>query len=161
MAIGDKMTKIVLGVVVAGLMLGYVFPVGLNAINENPTYEVTADENVQTQITGPLEFNVTSSTVGSSATIELINTDTGDTESQTINEGNSVEYNNIDGGTVNVTLEAVNSGGETTAPNVIGITAETGTGFGWSGASKSIFGVIGIFLVLVPLIALAKEAMDA
>jgi len=157
MAMANKMTKVILGIVIAGLMLGYVFPVGLNAINENPTYDVTTEEGVQTQVSGPLDVNVTSSTAGSSATVELINTNTGDTESNSVNVGETVEYTQIEGGTANVTVNSVESG----TPNTIGLGIETNTGFGWSGASQSIFSVIGIFLVIVPLVVLAREAMNA
>jgi len=87
----------------------------------------------------------------------LINTNTGDTESNSVNVGETVEYTQIEGGTANVTVNSVESG----TPNTIGLGIETNTGFGWSGASQSIFSVIGIFLVIVPLVVLAREAMNA
>lgn len=151
------MIPVVLGVVVTGLMLGYVFPVGLNAVNENPTYDVTLEEGTQQQIKGELSATVTSSTAGSDATVELENTDTGDTESQTINEGETATYTNLDGGVVNVTVVSVTSG----TPNTVDAEIEPETGFGWSQGSKSVFGVLGLFLVLVPLVVLAREAMNA
>ena len=73
MVTANKMTKVILGTVIAGLMLGYVFPVGLNAINEDPTYDITADEDVNTEISSPLYVNVTDTNPGTDATVELIN----------------------------------------------------------------------------------------
>lgn len=37
MAIADRMTRVILGVVIAGILLGNVFPVGLDALNAADT----------------------------------------------------------------------------------------------------------------------------
>jgi len=37
MAIANKMTRVILGVVIAGILLGNVFPVGLDALNAADT----------------------------------------------------------------------------------------------------------------------------
>lgn len=157
MELGNKMIGLVLGVVIAGLMLGYVFPIGLNQVNEDPTYEgVSIDEGEEVEIESALNASVTSSTADSDATIELTDTETGDTSSQTINEGDSATYE-LESGTANVTVNSVDSG----TPNTVNADFTVDKGFGWDDGSQSIFGVLGIFLVLVPLIALTKMAMDA
>lgn len=158
MSLDKKMISVILGVVIAGIMLGYVFPVGLNSLNEDPTYNLTQEDNTQYQVQESLNSTVTSSSSGTSATIQLTDTTTGATETQTINVGESAEFNSLDGGYVNVTVDSVVDTGtanETTADY------QVEQGFGWSGGAQNIFGVLGIMLVLVPLIALAKSAMNA
>lgn len=160
MAIGNKMTKIILGVVIAGLLLGYVFPVGLNAVNEDPTYTITSDESEEVNVQERLNATVTSSDTTTSpdqATIKLEDLQTGTTETQTIENGSSAEYSTLEGGTVNVTVTDVTSG----SPNTVTADYTVEQGFAWDDNSQTIFGVLGIFLVIVPLIVLAKIAMRA
>lgn len=157
MAIGNKMMKVILGVVIAGLMLGYVFPVGLNQANADPTYSITQDEGVEVTVQERLNSTVTTSSSGTSATIELKDTQTGTTESQTINVGDTAQYNTLEGGYVNVTVDAVNSG----TPNTIEATYTVEQGFAWQDSSQTIFGIVGLFLVIVPLVVLAKQAINA
>lgn len=44
MAIAGRMTRIILGVVIAGILLGNVFPVGLDAINAADTSSWTSSQ---------------------------------------------------------------------------------------------------------------------
>lgn len=45
--LANKMTKTILGVVIAALLLGYVFPVGLDALNGADTSSwTTAQQNI-------------------------------------------------------------------------------------------------------------------
>jgi len=150
------MTKVILGVVIAGLMLGYVFPVGLNQVNEDPTYSVTLDEGNEEVVQEGVNTTVTSSTAGSSATIEVVDTQTGDNVTKTINVGDSAQYE-LDSGYVNVTVNSVNSG----TPNTVNADYTVEQGFAWSDGSRSIFQILGLFLVIVPLVVLAREAMRA
>lgn len=158
MALGNKMTKIILGVVIAGLLLGYVFPVGLNAVNEDPTYTLTQDEGTEYVVQERL--NATATTVDATndeVTLQLKDTQTGTTESQTISNGSTATYSTLEGGTVNVTVTDTTSG----TPNTATLDYEVEQGFAWDDNSQTIFSVLGIFLVIVPLIVLAKLAMRA
>lgn len=157
MPMGKRMMKVVLGVVIAGLLLGYVFPVGLNAVNAPQEYSITQDESSEVVVQERLNSTVTASSAGTSATIELKDTQTGTTESQSINVGDTATYSTLEGGTVNVTVDAVNSG----TPNTINATYEVEQGFAWDDSSQTIFQLLGLFLVIVPLVVLARQAMKA
>lgn len=44
MAIANKMTRVILGIVIAGILLGNVFPVGLDALNSADTSSWTSEQ---------------------------------------------------------------------------------------------------------------------
>lgn len=160
MPIGKHMTKVILGVVIAGLLLGYVFPVGLNAVNEDPTYNLTQDEGTEYQVQERLNSTVTNSYApgaGDNATVQLKDTQTGTTVSKTIDNGTTVQYTGLEGGYVNVTVNDITSA----SPNTIGLEYQVEQGFAWDDSSQTIFSTLGIFLVIVPLIVLAKLTMAA
>jgi hypothetical protein len=156
--LGQKMTMAVMGIVVAGLLLGYVFPVGLNAVNEDPTYSLTVDEGTEVEVQERL--NATATTVDATndeVTLQVKDTQTGTTESQTIQNGSTAQFSTLEGGFVNVTVTDTNTG----TPNSTTLDFEVEQGFAWDDSSKSIFSVLGIFLVLVPLVVLGRMAMQA
>jgi len=149
----QKMIAVVMAVVISGLLLGYVFPVGLDALNDDVTYDYSVDNQTTTEVVSGLELTVNGVTADTSATIELNDTETGTTEEYTINEGDTQAYTQLNQD-VNVTLD------NATATTATG-TVSTETGYGWSDGSKSVYGALGIFLVLVPLVVMARLAMDA
>lgn len=158
MPVGQKMMKVILGVVIAGMLLGYVFPVGMSAVNEDPTYNKTLEEGTETEIQAQLNATATSiDPTEDQITLEVKDTETGTTESQTISNGSTVQYTTLEGGWVNATVNSVDSG----TPNTTDVEFEVEQGYAWDDSSQSIFSILGIFLILVPLIVLAKEAMEA
>lgn len=158
MTLGERMTKVILGIVIASILLGYVFPVGLNAVNDDPSYEVNLEQGNETVIQERLNATATDvNATSDEATIEVKDTQTGTTETQTISNGSTVQYNGLEGGYVNVTVNSVNSG----SPDNVDTTFVVEQGFAWSDASQRIFGVLGLFLILVPLIVLARQTMSA
>lgn len=154
MKIANKMITVILGIVIAGLMLGFVFPTGLNAINEDPSYTVNSSVSEQISVDTKINATITDATSGTSATVQLTDTETGDTESKVINVGENATYTTLPGGEVSAT---VNSATATSAE----VTYQPDKDYGWSDGSKSIYSVLGIFFVIVPLVVLAKMAMKA
>lgn len=156
----SKLVAVILGVVIAGVLLGTVFPIGLNQVNEDNTYNVTLENNTETTIQANLNATLTGAgeSTTDTATIKLEDTEDGSTESNTIDNGTTVSYTTLTGGTVNVTLNNVDT---TVSPDIAEVTMDVPKDFAWDSGSKSIYSVFGIFLIIVPLIVLAKQALKA
>lgn len=159
-----KQTSAILGVIIAlmigGVLIANLLPVGINEMQEDDTYNVTSGEgNEVVVIDGKLNATVTSTTIGSpdTATIELKNPDSGNTATNTIDNGSTVTYT-LDGESLNVTLNDVN---DSPTPNESSYTVDVPPDFGWSDSSKTLWGLLPLFFVLVPLVVVAGWAMKA
>lgn len=151
---GRQGTAIILGIVVIGILLGYVLPIGIGAVT-NPTEEVTFTQDVNTDVDiNPLIVsNVTEVNDGVNATVELTDSDTQSTTTATIDQG-STQTLTLEGNDIDVTVD------DTTATSAT-LTYVIPSDYGWDSGSQSLFGLIPLFLVLVAVIAVIGFAMDA
>lgn len=157
MANGNQMaTKVmsaILAVVIAGILIGYVFPIGLNAANSGGTANLTQDVNTQYDVTDSVVSNVTGVSA-SGANFTVNDTDTAESASFTdVSAGNSKTLS-WQGGTINVTVENVDTSADTAT-----LKYEYPQTYGWDNAETDIYGLLPIFLVLVPLGVLAAFVM--
>lgn len=150
--LASKATSVILAVVIAGILLGYVFPVGLGAYSGPDTAEMNSTVGQDVKITSDLYQNVNNidDTTGE-ATVVLEDRDTGESETLTLQEGDtqSIGFSN---GNIEVSADEVGT-------DYAVITYTHPTDYGWSGGESALFGVLGIFLVLVPLGVLAGYVM--
>lgn len=156
MASTKSMASRVMGIVivaaVAAILLGGVFPVGIDIMVTDDSQQLTQNEGTTYEVD---QFETNATSVSSTdATIEL--TYDGTTTSNTISEGSSQVYN-LEGGDVNVTVNSVDT---STSPNSTTVTYEYATDFGWPGAVGTIFSSLVYFLILLPLAALAAIVVD-
>lgn len=147
---------LVLAVVIAGMLIGYVFPIGMNAMNEpqSSTYTMSEGETVEvaTNLNATLDnvndtnddVNLTLTSVDSGTTYTVSTLSTGDNTTVSTDLGDVTVYN----------VENVNS---TTAK----LKFETSPDFGWDDSTQSIYGIFGIFLILTVLMALAGWAVKS
>lgn len=156
MASTSKMAKTVVGVVIAAtigaVLLGAVFPVGINFMVSDDSTTLTQDNGTSYTV-DEFETNVTDVT-SSGATIEM--THDGSTVTNTVSTGSSTDYS-LPGGTVNVTVDSTDT---STTPDQATVTYTYDTTFGWPDAVALIFNSLVYFLILLPLAALAAIVVD-
>jgi hypothetical protein len=150
----NKMVGVIIALVIGGILIGYLLPVGIGAVN-SPTNETLTQDVGSTYgiASGQINTTVTSVTDGTDATVELEHVEDGTTESNTVNVGSTTEYS-LPGGDVNVTVSEANSG----TPGNATVTYEYSE-YGWSDGAKSLYGLMPLFLVLVPLVVVVGWAM--
>lgn len=150
------MVGVVLALVIAGVLVGYVLPIGINSVESPDTFNETQDVSVTYEVDAQLNSTVTSVNDGVNATVELYDESSDTTTSQTIDVGSTASYD-LPGGTVNVTVNSATAG----SPDTASLTYEVPNDFGWDDGAQSIFGLIPLFLVLVPLVVVVGWAMKA
>lgn len=144
---------LVVGIAVAAIIASVMFPVAINAIEGNETATLTQDTSTTYEVNGELESTVTATTDGSDATVELNDTRTAGTTSNTISVGSSQEYD-LQGGTVDVTVDSATSTGAT-------VTYEYDRDYAYSDGASSLWGILGLSIVLVVLLFLLSTARRA
>lgn len=149
--------SLILTLVIAGILIGYVFPIGMNAMNETntDTYTMSAGDtvNVTNDVTAYL-ININTSASPTTLNMTVNDTDNGDSYSiDDLAEGDSVTLE-TEQGDLEVAFASEDSGDaevEFTYANE----------FGWSGASRNIYGILGIFLILILLIMVTTLVFKA
>lgn len=147
---------IILALVVAGVLIGYILPIGIGAVNEPIQSTQTQDIGETYNVSSNLDSEVTSVTDGTSATVALTDTEAGETQSQTVNVSENGTYN-LPGGDVTVTVNNATSG----TPSTAELTYQVPSDFGWSSGAQSVYGLIPLFLILAPLVVIVGWSMDA
>lgn len=158
MANGKQMTQkvvaLVLALVIGAILIGNVLPVGINATTEDSTINLTQDEGTEyVVVDGKLNSTVTGSdttTDPDQTTIELKDVESGNTVSNTVENGSTVTYS-IGGESVNVTVNDVTSG----TPSTVDVTYSVPPDYGWDDGTQSLWTLIPVFLVLGALVLLA------
>lgn len=149
----SKIITAVLGVVIAGILLGYVFPVGLDAANQDPTTNITQNVSKDYEVTNEVVSNVTGVS-SSGANITLNDTNTAESASYTDLSAGDTKTVNWQGG--DITLEVISVD---TSANTAEVKYDYPADYGWSDSESQIFDILPIFLVLVPLAVLAGKIM--
>jgi hypothetical protein len=148
------MVGVVLALVIAGVLIGYLLPIGVSSVESDETINQTQDVGTTYEVDAQLNSTVTSVTDGTDATVELYDESSDTTVSKTVAVGSTVNYQ-LPGGNVSVTVNEANSG----TPGNASLTYEVPNDFGWDDGAQSLFGLLPLFLVLVPLVVVVGWAM--
>lgn len=148
---------LIMAVVIAGILIGNVLPVGMNAINEDrtDTHDMAESETIEVAT----NLNATLDDVEDSSgdiNLTLKDTTTGSTYTVTDLAVGSNETKSIgDLGDVTVYNEEQIDNGNST------VMFEFSNDFGWSESTQSVYSILGIFLIVAILTALAGWAVKA
>jgi uncharacterized protein (UPF0333 family) len=143
---------LIVGLVVASIVGAVMVPVAIDNIEGDQTNVLTQDTSTTYEVDARLNSTVTATTDGTDATIELNDTRTAGTTSNTINVGSSAEYE-LEGGTVNVTVDSATSTGAT-------VTYEYPRDYSYSDGASALWGILGLTIVLGVFLLLIGRAID-
>ena len=153
----DKDLSIIMGAVlavaIAGILIGYVFPIGLDAMNTQPTNNITQDVNQDYTVTAEVVSNVTGVS-SSGANITLNDTETTESASYTDVSAGTNKTVNWQGGTITLEVISVDTSEDTAT-----VKYDYPSDYGWSDGESSLYDILPIFVVLVPLGVLAGLVM--
>lgn len=136
----------VVTVVVLALLAGLVLPISVNAIDESDT---ELEQNESETYTVTIDLETTANTIDDTSddvTVTLEDADTGDSDSATIDEGNTSTLT-VEGEEIDVTVEAVQDG--TTAT----LSYTYPTTYGWPDTIGTLFGLLPELLIATVLTA--------
>lgn len=151
------MVGIIIALVIGGVLIGYLLPIGVSSVNTPATVNQTQDVGTTYQLkSGLINSTVNSVVDATSATITLEDTESGTTEQNTVNVDSTTEYT-LQGGNVNVTVNSASSG----TPGTAEISYEIPNDYGWGDGAQGLFGLLPLFIVLVPLIVVVGWAMKS
>lgn len=150
--------SIILAITVGIIVASVLIPVAIDELEGNETVTQTQDVDTTYQISGELESNLTSVTTGTTdtATVELNDTRTSGTTSNTIDNGSTVDYS-LDGGTVTVGVEDVD---DTTSPNQATLNYTYEKDYSYSDGASALWGILGLTIVLGVFIYVIRLAVD-
>lgn len=137
---------LVVAIMIFGVLAAVMLPVAIDQIEGNQTTTLTQDVDTTYEVNSELDSNVTSVTVGTtdSATIELNDTRTSGTTSNTIDNGTTTDYD-LEGGTVTVGVEDVD---DSPSPNQATANYTYSNDYAYGSGASSIWGVLGLAIVL-------------
>jgi len=152
---GQAGTRAAIGLVitisVAVLVGAVLLPVAIDNIEGNTTTAINQTDGETYDVNGELTSTLTdSSDTDSDVTVELNDTRTAGTTSNTISVGDTADYN-LDGGTVTVGVES-----ESTGYATANYTYDKD--YAYSDGARSIWGLLGLAVVLVLLLFLVSKA---
>lgn len=152
----QKMVGVIIALVIGGILIGYLLPVGIGAVNSPNNVTDTQDVSSTYQLaSGQINSTVTEVNDGSNATIELVHVADGTTVTNTVDVSSSQSYA-LPGGDVNVTVDSANAG----TPGNATVTYEY-QNYGWSDGSTDLYNLLPLFFVLVPLVVVVGWAMQS
>lgn len=144
---------LVIAITVFSLLAALLLPVSIGAIEGDTTATLNQTTSTDYDVNGELVSTVTATTAGADATVELNDTRTSGTTSNTINEGDNATYS-LDGGDVVVTVD------EATAGYAV-VSYEYSSDYDYSGAASSLWSVLALAIVLAALLYLIGIALSA
>lgn len=131
-------TLVAFGVLV--LFVGLLLPAVITAANTDATVTENLNKSTPETVTDGLNITLTKSD-GTNATIELEDTVTFESETNTLTEGDTVTYT-INNETTNVTADAID-------PNWAITTVEYSRTYGWAAGPKAFVGQLDVLLALL------------
>lgn len=150
MASSRKAVGIVVALLVAGLLVGVLFPVAINAISGPADTTVSQDTGETYQLSGPdLNATLDEVTEDTEATY-TIETET-DSETVTVNL-DETETATVDGYEVDVTPTEIGTDSATTQ-------YEYPRTYGWGGSASAMWGILPIMIVLAALLMFVQMAV--
>lgn len=155
----ESILLLIITLVIGGILIGYVFPVGMNAMNDTDEYTEQLEKGVETNITDGVTAYVSAvnNTEGNCTILVNVTDDTTTTYTyDNFKPADSNETEDTDLGELTTSLDSVDDATHVT------VTFVTEKGFGWGSAERNIYGILGIFLILsilVVVIALVMKGM--
>lgn len=143
---------LVVTLVVATIVGAVLAPVAIDSIEGDDNATLEQDTGTTYEVNGALDSTVTETTDGSSATVELNDTRTSGTTSNTVTVGSTAAYD-MQGGTVNVTVDSATGTGAT-------VTYEHDRDYAMSGGASSLWGILGLVIVLGMFLLVLGKALD-
>lgn len=143
---------LVVGLLVAAVIGAVMIPVAIDSIEGDETNTLAQDTGTVYDVNGELTSTVTDTTAGTSATVELNDTRTAGTTSNTVSVDSTTTYA-MDGGDVNVTVDEANAGNAT-------VSYAYDRDYAYSDGAQSLWGILGLAIVLALVLFLLREAMD-
>lgn len=123
------------------LLIGLIFPTAIDASHTDATAGFELSEGENTTVTDGLRMAV-ESVEGDNATISLTDTQTRESERQTLTIGETGTFT-TNGETSNVTVESINSNNVTTS------TVEYSRTYGWGDGPKTFVDNLGLILAIL------------
>lgn len=156
--------KAILGIImtltIVGILIGLVFPVAMDGLNESVTDETTLT-------VGGDEYNVTSDMTA--VAISINGTSSPDTVNITVNDtANDDSYKLTDLeegdetkletelGDLNITVNSIDA-----TADEVDVTFTHDKEFGWSSAGRSLYSILGVFLVIILLVVVSGLVLKA
>lgn len=155
MSLGGSASKavgLVVGLAVLALLAAFLMPVGLNALYADSTSTLNQNVSDTYEVNGQLESTVTAVTDGADATIELNDTRTAGTTSNTINVGSNATYS-LSGGDVVVTVTEAGT-------DYAVAEYEYSRDYAFSDGAQGLWSIIGLALVLIVFLFAISRATD-
>lgn len=143
---------LVVSIVVAAIIGSVMVPVAIDSIEGDETTTLTQDTSTTYEVNGVLNSTVTATTDGASATVELNDTRTAGTTSNTVSVGSTTSYN-LQGGTVNVTVDSATGTGAT-------VTYDYPRDYAYSSGAQSLWGILGLVIVLAMFLLVLGRALQ-
>jgi Flp pilus assembly protein TadG len=142
---------LVISLTIAGLLGAFLVPVAVDSFEGDTTTTLNISTGSTEEVNGELEATVDSTTAGTSATITLNQTD-GNSVTNTVNVGSTTTYS-MDRGDVNVTVSEATSGYAVADYSYA-------NDFAFSSGASSLWGLMGLTLVLALFLAVLSMATD-
>jgi len=143
---------LIVGIVVASIVGAVMVPVAIDSIEGDETNTLTQDTSTVYEVDAELNSTVTATSDGSDATVELNDTRTAGTTSQTISVGSNATYD-LQGGTVTVTVDSATTTGAT-------VTYEYPRDYSYSSGAQSLWGILGLVIVLAMFLLVLGRALQ-
>ena len=149
--VSRKAVGLTVALLVAGLLVAFLFPSVIGAISGPSEATVTQDIDETVLLSSPdLEATVTETTDGTDATY-TIETDTDSVVGETVNVGESSTVT-VDGHDVTISPTEATATGATTD-------YEYPTTYGWGTGASSLWSILPLFIVLVPFLLFVHFAL--
>lgn len=150
---------LVVTLMVFGLIAAVTLPVAINAIEGDTTTTLTQDEGTAYEVNGALNATVTGTTVSTTdtATVELNDTRTSGTTSNTIDNGTTTDYD-MNGGTVTVGVEDVD---DSPTPNQATVNYTYTSDYAYSSGASALWAVLGLVIVLAAFLYVISVGLQA
>lgn len=148
----NRGTKLVVGVLIVGVLMAFLLPVAITSFNDPSQNTLNQTDNTGYEVTTNLNSTVTATTSGTSATVELNDTESGSPVSKTVNVGSNATYSMPDGDVI-VTVNSA----ETDSASV---TYEYPDTYGWDDGSASLYGLLPLLFVIGAVLFVVYKAMQ-
>lgn len=148
---------LVVGLMIFGVLAAVMLPVAIDQLEGSTTEVVVQDEGVEYEVNSALNSTVTATTVSTTdtATVELNDTRTSGTTSNTIDNGSTANYS-LEGGTVTVGVEDVD---DSPTPNTTTLNYTYANDYSYGSGASSLWGLLGLAIVLSAVLFIVSVAL--
>lgn len=149
---------LVVGLMIFGVLAAVMLPVAVDQIEGNQTDVLTQDNNTAVEVNSQLNSTVTDVSSGTpdTVTVQLNDTRTSGTTSNTIDNGTTTDYSMFDGQTVTVGVEDADTG---TSPDSATLNYTYANDYTYSDAGRSLWGLLGLAIVLAAVLFVMSIAL--